>query len=66
METTLVWSKRNNKFCEVEKSDSRKLFFMLQRLQQESERDERLLKSKGVCPHCFCYRPMSGICDCER
>ena len=66
METSIVWDKRQNKFCEVQKSSGSKLFFMLKRQQEESEKQEKLLKSKGVCPHCMCYRPMSGICDCER
>lgn len=62
----LVWNKRVNKFCEVEKSDGRKTFLLLQKLQRDSEVKEKQLKSKGVCPYCHCYRPMSGICDCER
>ena len=67
--TSLVWNKSRNRYWPIvdnEGSDKKKLLFVLMKQQEESEVEERALKSKGVCPHCFCYRPMSGICDCER
>ena len=66
---SLVWNKSKNRYWPIQDengTDKRKISFIMSKQQEESEREERQLKSKGVCPYCHCYRPMSGICDCER
>lgn len=67
----MVLDKKTNKYYDIylsqqEKRDRKKrVFGIMKRQQEEFELEQARLKHNGICPHCHCYRPDSGICDCE-
>ena len=69
MNTTIVYDKRTNQFCEIpltkEETDRKKRVRNLIRFleQQERERYKREHRN-GYCPICGMLIPMNGECDC--
>lgn len=67
----MVLDKKTNKYYDLYISKQelgerkKRMFVVMKKQQEEFELEHLRLKRNGICPYCHCYRPDSGICDCE-
>lgn len=67
----MVLDKKTNKYYDIYLSKQelgerkQRAFRVLYHKELEYIEEQNRLKQNGICPKCFCYRPNSGLCDCE-